>query len=84
MLLQCWDSDCSSCGDGRSEIHEAVFDQRLADQLQKHIEIDKKCGTPQDLQLSVSCGRMPTMRRVQNLDFLYIVRERFGERIFEG
>ena len=84
MLLQCWDSDFSSCGDGRSEIHEAVFDQRLADQLQKHIGIDEKRGIPRDLQLSVSCGRMQTMRRVQNLDFLYIVRERSGEGKFEG
>ena len=84
MLVRCWDSDCSSCGDGRSGIHEAVFDQRLADQLQKHIGIDKECGIPRDLQLSVSPRRMQTMLRVQNLDFLYIVRERFGERIFEG
>ena len=37
-----------------------------------------------DFQLSVSSGRMVTTLMVQNLDFLYIVKESFGEEIFEG
>ena len=64
--------------------HEAVFDKRLADQLQKHIGIDGECGIPRDFQLGISSGRMQTMLMVQNLDFLYIVKESVGEEIFEG
>ena len=86
MLVWCSDSDCCSCGDGRSRIHDAVLDQRLADadQLQKHIGIHEECGIPRDFQLSVSSARMQTMLMVQNLDFLYIIKESFGEEIFEG
>ena len=46
--------------------------------------IDEECGIPRDFQLSVSSGRMQTMLRVQNLDSLYIVKESFGEEIFDG
>ena len=46
--------------------------------------IDEECGIPRDFQLSVSFGKMQTMLMVQNPDFLYIVKEIFGEEIFEG
>ena len=35
-------------------------------------------------QLSASTGRMQAMLMVQNLDFLYIVKESSGTEIFEG
>ena len=46
--------------------------------------LDEECGIPRYFQLSVSSGRMVTTLMVQNLDFLYIVKESFGEEIFEG